>query len=300
MGGDRGRRGYVVGVRLATGQPVWVHETDVSAAGRILNDGCGSVWSSGTVLPKPGLVVFDVADCHFRNPPPLSETVVAFRIRDGHQAWAYRPSRADLRCDLDFGATVNARIARDGTPTFLGVGGKDGTYYALDPRTGRLRWRTNVVFGGFSGGFIGTAAFDGHRVVASTAIGDFGRFEGHGATYCQPGDPRDQPMQEPSVHAFDGATGAVLWEQRNAASLSPTTVAGGLAFNGPALRPTLQVRDAGTGGLVTELPLAVASWSGVATVGDAVVFGVGTTYQASPAGVVAYTPHGVAPSGARP
>ncbi len=41
-----------------------------------------------------------------------------------------------------------------GHATFLGVGAKDGTYYSLDPATGRLRWKTNVVFGGFTGGFI--------------------------------------------------------------------------------------------------------------------------------------------------
>ncbi len=62
--------------------------------------------------------------------------------------------------------------SRDGAP-FHGVGGKDGTYYSLDPTTGKPRWGTNVVFGGF----IGTAAFDGKHVFGSTAIGDFGRFE---------------------------------------------------------------------------------------------------------------------------
>ena len=297
--GARGYRGYVVAASLDTGKPVWVHDTAVDSSGRILNDGCGNVWSSGTVLPRPGLVIFDVADCHFLNPPPLSETVVALRIRDGHTAWVFQPDRADRKCDLDFGATPNAAISAAGTPTFLGVGGKDGTYYALDPRTGRLQWSTNVVFGGFSGGFIATAAYDGQHVVGSTAIGDFGRFEGHGATYCQPGDPRDQPMQEPSVHAFDATTGRVIWEQRGAASFAPTTVAGGLTFNGPALRATVQVRDLASGALVIELALPGPSWSGIATVGDAIVFGTGTSYQASPDGVLAYTPGGAPPDAPR-
>lgn len=297
--GARGYRGYVVAASLDTGKPTWLHETDVDGSGRILNDGCGNVWSSGTVLPKPGLVIFDVSDCHFLNPPPLSETVVALRIRDGRTAWIFRPDRADRKCDLDFGATPNAAIAADGTPTFLGVGGKDGTYYALDPRTGRLRWHTNVVFGGFSGGFIATAAHDGHHIVGSTALGDFGRFEGNGATYCQPGDPRDQPMQEPSVHAFDATTGSVIWQQRGAASFAPTTVAGQLSFNGPALRAAVQIRDTTSGALVSELALPGPSWSGIATVGDAIVFGTGTSYQASPDGVFAYTPGGAPPDAPR-
>ena len=56
----------------------------------------------------------------------------------------------DPHCDFDFGATANLGTAADGTPTFLGVGRKDGTYYSLDPFTGKLRWQRNVVFGGFS------------------------------------------------------------------------------------------------------------------------------------------------------
>lgn len=129
----------------------------------------------------------------------------------------------------------------------------------------------------------------------ATALSDFGRFESNGPTLCQPGDPRDQAMQEPSVHAFDAPTGGVRWQQRNAASFGPTTVAGGLTFNGPALHATLQIRDAGTGELVTELPLPGPSWSGTATVGDAVVFGTGTSYQAEPDGVLVYTPNAAPP-----
>ena len=128
---------------------------------------------------------------------------------------------------LDFGATPNAGVTARGTATFLGVGGKDGTYYSLDPATGHLRWKTNVVFGGFSGGFIATTAYDGHRVYGSTAIGDFGNFEKGTQIFCDPGNPRDPAMQEPTVHAFDAATGAVAWQADNAASFAPTTVAGG-------------------------------------------------------------------------
>jgi hypothetical protein len=46
----------------------------------------------------------------------------------------------------------------------VGIGGKDGTYYLLDRRTGQLRWATRVVFGGGAGGFFGGAAFDGHHI----------------------------------------------------------------------------------------------------------------------------------------
>ena len=49
------------------GNPVWEFQTDVTAVGaqHVLLDSCGSVWSSGTVLPDLGLVVFGTADCKF-------------------------------------------------------------------------------------------------------------------------------------------------------------------------------------------------------------------------------------------
>ena len=87
-----------------------------------------------------------------------------------------------------------------GVATFLGAGGKDGTYYSLDPATGHLRWATNVVFGGFSGGFIATTAYDGQRVYGATALGDFGRFEKDPQILCDPSNPRDTP-----IAATDGA-----------------------------------------------------------------------------------------------
>ncbi|MBV8161909.1 MAG: PQQ-binding-like beta-propeller repeat protein [Acidimicrobiia bacterium] len=295
--GEADHRGYVVAASLATGAPVWEYQTDADAHGRLLNDGCGSVWSSGTVLAGIGLVVFGTADCHGANPPPTSEAVLALRIADGSLAWTFRPDRIDPLCDEDFGASANAGVV-GGEAAFLGVGSKDGTYYSLDPSNGALRWSRNVVFGGFSGGFIGTTAYDGHAVYGSTAIGDFGRFQGAtlNSIRCQPGDPRDTPMQEPSVHAFDAASGGVLWQQSGAASFGATTVAGGMTFNGLALNgDAVQVRDARSGALLRELQFPSACWSGIATVGDAVVFGLGSSFQADSDGIVAATPDGRAP-----
>jgi len=294
--GHRGRRGYIAAADLDTGRPRWTYQTDVDSAGHVLDDGCGSVWSSGTVLPSLGLVVFDVADCHFANPPPSAESVIALHAATGTLAWEFRPARRDVACDFDFGATPNAGLGPGGTPVFLGVGSKDGTYYSLDPRTGALRWQTNVVFGGFAGGFIATAAYDGTRVYGATAIGDFGRFETNGPSVCEPGNPRDTQIQEPSDHAFDAASGAVAWQVDHAASFAPTTVAGGMTFNGLASGANLvQARDAATGHLLWQISLPAACWSGIATVGDALVLGTGSSQQGSPDGIVALTPGGTPP-----
>lgn len=293
--GDRGRHGYVIAADLATGEPDWTFQTDVDTSGNLRNDGCGNVWASGTVLPELGLVVFDVGDCHFFDPPPFDESVIALRIHDGTRAWVFHAPRRDDGCDFDFGATTNAGITPDGKARFLGVGGKDGSYYSLDPATGRLRWSTNVVFGGLSGGFIATTAYDGRRVYGSTALGDFGRFEGRGNQVCDPANPRDVAFQEPTVHVFDARTGEIRFQDTGQASFAPTTVARGLTFNCPALRTALNVRLAATGTLLAQVALPAPCWSGIATAGNALVFGTGASFTGAGSGVMALTPSGVPP-----
>jgi polyvinyl alcohol dehydrogenase (cytochrome) len=294
--GARGYGGYLVGASLETGNPVWQYQTDVDAHGAVLHDGCGNVWSSGTVLPAAGLVVFGTADCAFSNTAPLSEAVLALHVEDGRLAWEFRPPRTDNKCDYDFGASANAGVSASGDATFLGEGSKDGTYYSLDPSTGQLRWATNVVFGGFAGGFMATTAFDGTGVFGATGIGDFGRFESNGPKVCNPSDPKDTPSQNPSDHAFDAHSGAVRWQVDSAASFAPTTVAGGMAFNGLALKAAVvDVRDTASGRLVVRVRLPQANWSGIATVGDALVLGLGSSYNPASSGIEVLTPGGRAP-----
>ena len=113
---------------------------------------------------------------------------------------------------------------------------------------------------------------------------------------CDPSNPRDTAKQEPTVHAFNAATGAVEWQANNAPSFAPTTVANGMTFNGPTLSGNfLQVRVAATGALLDAVTIQGPIWSGVATVGDALVAGVGSSYVAQPAGIVAVTPGGSRP-----
>ncbi len=294
--GQQHSAGYVVAASLDTGDPVWEFQTDVGAGGHVLDDSCGSVWSSGTVLPDLGLVVFGTADCDFSGGAPYADSVMALRIADGALAWKYHPLGHAPACDDDFGASANAGLSAAGKTTFLGEGSKNGTYYSLDPATGQLRWSTNVVFGGSSGGFIGTTAYDGHSVLGATALGDFLPTSRGTLPVCDPSDPRDVAQQNPTDHAFDSATGAVLWEANDTASFSATTVAGGMMFNGLALAAkAIQVRDASSGRLLTQVGLPQFNWSGIATVGDALVFGVGTTASADSSGIEVLTPDGTSP-----
>lgn len=103
-------------------------------------------------------------------------------------------------------------------------------------------------------------------------------------------------MQEPTVYAFDAVMGAVRWDADGGASFGATTVAGGMSFNGLALQDVVQVRDVSTGRLLDSISLPAPCWSGIATVGDAVVFGTGASEVGAPDGIFAYTPDGTPPT----
>jgi polyvinyl alcohol dehydrogenase (cytochrome) len=255
------------------------------------------VWSSPSVDDVHRLIFFGVADCHTQGLPPYHERVVALHALDGSPAWVFTPARLqgvaagqDPSCDFDFGATVNLGSPNPdtGAPGFVGIGGKDGTYYRLDPSTGATVWATNVVFGGSAGGFIGTTAYDGHGVYGATAFGDLG-------SPCEPNQPGDTSLQEPSAHAF-GVDGRIIWQASGSQSFGSTTVAAGVAFAGSAVTPTVEARDATTGALLTRLPAAASCFGAIAASGNAVFFGTGGAQQASPDGVYAFTLLGVPPS----
>ena len=57
----------------------------------------------------------------------------------------------------------------------------------------------------------------------------------------------------------------------------------------------MQVRDAATGRLLASVSLPAPCWSGIATVGDAVVFGTGASEIGAPDGIYALTPGASAP-----
>jgi outer membrane protein assembly factor BamB len=287
--------GYIVAASLQTGAPVWEFQTDVGRSGHVLDDTCGSIWSSGTVLPDLGLVVFGTADCDFEGTSRYADSVLALRIANGSLAWRFHPLGHAPACDDDFGASANAGFEA-GRTVFLGEGSKDGTYYSLDPADGRRLWSTNVVFGGSSGGFVASTAYAGGNVYGATGLGDFNPTQNGGNHLCDPADSRDTETQNPTDHAFDAATGSILWQQSGAASFSPTTVAGGMTFNGPALAAkAIDVRNAANGDLLAHVMLPQYSWSGITVVGDAVIFGLGTTASPTSSGIEVLTPGGAPP-----
>jgi polyvinyl alcohol dehydrogenase (cytochrome) len=290
--GQDGYAGAMDAVSLSTGALRWRYYTDVAKpGGPPLYDGCNGVWSSPTLDSRDGLVFFGISDCHDGAPPPFASRVLALRYATGRLAWVFTPDwlrspkTKNIHCDFDFGATPNYAA---GSPGFLGIGGKDGTYYALDPRTGAERWHTTLNFGGSSGGFLASEAYDGHDVYGSTGIGDFSP----GSPTCEPNNPNDRYIEDPSSGSFDGTTGVLRWTGNGVQSFASTTVAGGMVFQPTYLSQQLQVRDARSGLLLLDLPLPAASLSGAIPVGNALFLGTGSPQQGSPDGVYALTPLG--------
>ncbi len=293
--GAVGYRGGIEALEAASGKTRWHFEVDPSfdQAGNVIggqNRGCGDVWSSAAVDVRHRLVFFGTADCNNEATPPYHNAVLALRADTGELVWAYRPIRPDDACDFDFGASANLI---DGWDPYVGIGGKDGTYYLLarlteDPQ-GQLIWSQNVVFGGDEGGFIGSTAFDGTQVFGATAIGD-----GHivtGTGLCDPSNPRDTVLQEPSMHAFDLFSPSPAWQATGNHSVAPTTVADGVVFSGLAgIEPfAVNAYDAGSGALLASFPMPGSVDSGATPVGGMLFVGSGTTTDGSGSGVHALT-----------
>jgi outer membrane protein assembly factor BamB len=235
--GFNGYRGGFEGIDAATGKLLWRFETDpkLNSQGQVIgvyNRGCGSIWSSAAVDTDTGLVFFGTSDCHGDATPPYHEAVIALDV-GGHLKWKYRPRETDT-CDFDFGASPN--IIDLGNGHFVGVGGKDGTYYLLNRLTqnpaGEVIWKSKrVVFGGALGGFYGAAFDEQHKqIFGATGKGD-GNAQG---LLCTPSDPRDTFLQEPSMHALNAADGRVLWQQTMNHSFGATSLGGA----NPPLPPT--------------------------------------------------------------
>ncbi len=302
-----GYRGGFEALDARTGQIVWRFEVDpiVHEQAELISDargrqsggqnrGCGNVWSSAAVDTTYRLVFFGTADCHDVAVPPYHNAVIALQADTGRVRWAFRPDRKGA-CDFDFGASPN--LIDLGLGRYVGIGGKDGTYYLLDRLTlnphGRLVWSARVVFGGDEGGFIGTTAIDGSQVFGATAIGDGHIINPNPADLCDPSNPKDTFLQDPSMHAFDllGRHGPIAWQQPRNYSTAPTTVANGVVFSGLLGINTifgLNAYDERSGVLLKTFAMPGSVNSGATPVGRMLFVGSGTTPDGSGSGVHAF------------
>jgi len=265
-----GMRGGVLAVDLDDGSLInrFDPEWDFVDAGGNRLSGCSSVWSSPALNLQDDLLYFATGNCPHGYPAEQwgrhVEAVSAIDLTDFVRGkreskvvrWTFTPEPGNQK-DHDFGATPNLFVDEDGR-RILGIGKKDGVYYALDPMTGALLWSTKVADTiqpqrNFDvGGFIGSTATGGGDVFGATALG--------GA---------------PWYHALDGRSGAREWAGLAGPSYAASAHSRGVVVAG-ALDSTMKVFDAETG-----VPLYVAALAGPvssapAIVGDRVFIGSGT------------------------
>ena len=245
--------GEPAGIRAldaASGDEVWTFETAPTEGEGATGEGCGDVWGSVSVDEDLGLIYFGTGNCTTEEWGRFSEALVAVTLDSGELAWSHQPHEQNFD-DLDFAGQPNLFDA--GGRALVGLGNKDGTYYAVDRETGEEVWRAEATGPGLTnpgsnfstGGFIGTTAFADGLVVGGTAVGP-----------------------PPHLHAIDAASGEIAWQNpAPAATYAPTTIANGVAFLG-GTDFTLRAYDAADGEIRWEHTMAAVVAGGAVVVGN--------------------------------
>jgi polyvinyl alcohol dehydrogenase (cytochrome) len=230
-------RGSVLALDVATGKILWKHYTVPP------NFAGGSVWSSLPLIDAKRHSLYITTGNAFRAPPEVQSCVEANKADPaklpscypddvwydsilsldpdtGAVKWGFRAEQADIftgAClvklggycgggeDYDFGN--GALMWRASGKDFVGAGQKSGTFWALDPDTGKPVWQTKVGPGGPTGGIEYGSAVDGKRVYV--AEGNTKQVAHDPATYTL---PSGQTINYGSYAALDAATGRIIWQ----------------------------------------------------------------------------------------
>jgi hypothetical protein len=216
--------------------------------------------------------------------PPFEEAIFSLRVADGAPLWRWRPREID-NDDLAYGAAPNLFRLRDGSRWIdvVGVGNKDGSYVVIDrdgvnERNGAAwddpdpsalpYWTRRVVQGGSLGGLPSTASVDEvrRRIYFGTA----------------PGEPANAPPfgvpQQPTLHALDMDSGAIVWQQGGDANFAPTSGIPGVTFFGSVFPGILRARrsDDDSGATLANRPLpALGLASGSVVIEGTLIVGGG-------------------------
>jgi polyvinyl alcohol dehydrogenase (cytochrome) len=184
--------------------------------------------------------------------------------------------------DSDFGCGANLFTTTIGgkPQDIVGAGQKSGTYFALDPSTGNVIWKTQVGPSGHLGGIHWGTAADGNHIYvgvnnengASIVLG------GHG-----PQAGKD--TKSGTWAALDPATGDILWQIADPALAMPLS---GASVNGPIVAVngvmfagsmdaagTMFAFDTETGNVLWSFKSGATVYGSPAVVGGTVYWGAG-------------------------
>jgi polyvinyl alcohol dehydrogenase (cytochrome) len=280
--GDLTVRGSVVAVDREAGRLAWQLYTtsDQRSAAPRFGAGAG-VWSSPAIdfwnnrlfigtgqFYEPGSVS---TGCSQER--DLSDSLLSVSLCDGSLVGSRQFTAGDVfgnqhpdGKDFDVGAPPNLFEFRRGKRSVqaVGVGDKEGTYYALDRRNLRVLWSRKIVQGSVLGGFQSTAAHaNGVLYVAAHERRDGSSLdtvipEGQAAEFI---NSRDgllalQGDSRTRIMALDAASGALLWERivDRAATFAPLIAGNGLVYHGDA-GGGLRALDARSGALLWQTQL---------------------------------------------
>jgi len=234
-----------------SGNERWTFQTAPTTGDEPTGSGCGDVWGSPSVDRERGLVFFGTGNCTSDEWGRFSEAIVAVDLERGDLRWSYQPHDPN-HDDLDFAGMPNL-FDVDGRPV-VGLGNKDGAYYAVDRETGDEVWRAPASGPGLerpgsnfsTGGFIGSTGVSDGLVVGGIAIGS----------------------PPPFLYGIDAATGATEWEQPTpAATYASVAIANGVGFLG-GTDFTLRAFDLADGRILWEHEMPAVIAGGAAIVGD--------------------------------
>jgi len=129
--------------------------------------------SSAAIDAGRGAVYVDFGDCIGAGNTGFSNSLVALDAETGALRWDFSPIPNGNLGDLDFISSPNIFTTAIGsTPTpVVGVGSKNGVYYAVEQDTGALVWQQVVVAGGEAGGFSPSTGVAFGKIYAATFTG---------------------------------------------------------------------------------------------------------------------------------
>lgn len=264
----------------------------------------GAVWGSQPVVDhKTGLVYVGVGN-NYTSPPGVCTTpvqtnctappadnyidsVLGLNTATGAVVWSRPTLTADtwtvfqpLSVDFDFGTAPNLYTTTiNGQPTdLLGIGQKSGVYWALDPATGNVVWRTQAGPGATLGGIEWGAATDGRHIFVGEANAN------HLQVTLTAADGTTSTTTGGFFAALDAATGKVDWQTADPQAStgnwledSFVSAANGVMYAGSSA-PTgtnMYALDANTGKVLWSFASGGSVWGGAAIANGNVYWGSG-------------------------
>lgn len=262
-------RGSIGAFNVSTGKLVWNFYTTPNNATSGPGEG---VWSTPAVDTKLGLLYVGTGQNLDYPSGPLADSLLAIHYKTGTLAWSRQFNHPDVFStanysgkDADVGASANLWVSNG--RALVGVGSKNGTYYAMNGANGRLVWEAHLSPGSTFGGALGSAAVVGNRIIASSNVGD----------------PASNATTNTSVvDALNPATGHVSWTRHFTGNVfGPVSAVTGLAFVGTD-KGTMTALDVSNGKTLWSYRAPDKVGGGASIVDGRVLWGYGFTLFSGP------------------